>query len=45
MAKIRAYKIAEELGIDRNELVERAKALGIDVPSPMASLEDDVAAA
>jgi len=45
MAKIRAYKIAEELGIDRNELVDRAKALGIDVPSPMASLDDDVAAA
>ncbi|RIK98599.1 MAG: hypothetical protein DCC71_20915, partial [Proteobacteria bacterium] len=45
MAKIRAYKIAEELGIDRNELVERAKSLGIDVPSPMASLDEDVAAA
>jgi translation initiation factor IF-2 len=45
MAKIRAYKIAEELGMDRNELVERARALGIEVPGPMASLEDDVAAA
>jgi len=40
MAKIRAYKIAEELGIDKNELVEKAKALGIDLKSPMASLED-----
>ena len=31
MAKIRAYKLAEELGIDRNEFVERAAAaLGID---------------
>ncbi|MCU0667946.1 MAG: translation initiation factor IF-2 [Myxococcota bacterium] len=45
MAKIRAYKIAEELGIDRNEIVERAKSLGIDVPGPMASLDEDVAAA
>ncbi|HVP28158.1 MAG TPA: translation initiation factor IF-2 [Myxococcota bacterium] len=40
MAKTRAYKIAEELGIDKNELVEKAKALGIDLKSPMASLED-----
>jgi translation initiation factor IF-2 len=40
MAKIRAYKIAEELGIDRNELVEKARTLGIDLKSPMASLED-----
>jgi len=40
MAKIRAYKIAEELGIEKNELVEKAKALGIDLKSPMASLED-----
>jgi translation initiation factor IF-2 len=45
MAKIRAYKIAEELGIDRNELVDRAKSLGIEVSSPMASIDDDVAAA
>ena len=45
MAKIRAYKIAEELGIDRNEIVDRAKSLGIDVPGPMASLDEDVAAA
>src|SRR5215472_16471850 len=40
MAKIRAYKIAEELGMDRNELVEKARTLGIDLKSPMASLED-----
>jgi len=43
MAKIRAYKIAEELGIEKNELVEKAKALGIDLKSPMASLEDSEA--
>jgi translation initiation factor IF-2 len=40
MAKIRAYKIAEELGIDKNELVEKARVLGFDLKSPMASLED-----
>jgi hypothetical protein len=44
MAKIRAYKIAEELGLDRNDLVERAKSLGIEVPGPMASLDEDIAA-
>jgi len=44
MAKIRAYKIAEELGLERNDLVERAKSLGIEVPGPMASLDEDTAA-
>jgi translation initiation factor IF-2 len=43
MAKIRAYKIAEELGIDRNELVEKAKAFGFDLASAMTSLDEDVA--
>jgi len=40
MAKIRAYKIAEELGIEKNELVEKARALGVDVKNPMSALED-----
>jgi len=40
MAKIRAYKIAEELGIDRGELVDKAKAVGVELRSPMASLEE-----
>src|SRR3990172_5243157 len=40
MAKIRAYKIAEELGLDRNELVEKAATLGIELKSAMATLED-----
>ncbi len=43
MAKIRAYKIAEELGIDRNDFVEKAKSVGVDLASPMASVDDDVA--
>jgi translation initiation factor IF-2 len=40
MSKIRAYRLAEELGIDRNEFVARAGALGIEIKSAMASLED-----
>jgi len=41
MAKVRAYKIAEELGIDRNEFVAKAKELGVELRSAMVSLEDD----
>nr|ADI21989.1 translation initiation factor 2 (IF-2) [uncultured myxobacterium HF0200_01L06] len=37
--KIRAYKLAEELGIDRNEFVEKAKEAGIELRSAMAALE------
>jgi translation initiation factor IF-2 len=40
MTKIRAYKLAEELGIDRAEFVERAAALGIPLKSAMASLDE-----
>ena len=31
-AKVRAYKLAEELGIDRAEIVEKAKAVGVELP-------------
>jgi len=41
MAKIRAYKLAEELGIDRNEFVEQARQHGVDLKSAMASLEPE----
>ena len=40
MAKIRAYKLAEELGIDRNELVEKAHAVGVELKNPMAQLDE-----
>jgi translation initiation factor IF-2 len=40
MSKVRAYKIAEELGIDRAELVERARDVGIELKSAMATLDD-----
>ena len=41
MAKVRAYKLAEELGIDRNEIVEKAAAVGVELKSAMAALEPD----
>jgi translation initiation factor IF-2 len=37
---IRAYKLAEELGIDRVEFVAKAAELGVALKSPMASIED-----
>ena len=40
MAKIRAYKLAEELGIDRNEFVEQAAQHGVELKNAMASLEE-----
>ena len=41
MAKVRAYKLAEELGIDRNEFVEKAAVLGVELKSAMSALEPD----
>jgi translation initiation factor IF-2 len=43
MAKIRAYKIAEELGIDRNDLIDKAKAVGVELKSSMVQLEEEEA--
>ena len=43
MSKIRAYKLAEELEMDRNEFVEKAREHGIELRSPMASLDDEQA--
>ena len=43
MATIRAYRLAEELGIDRAEIVEKAEAVGIELKSAMAALDDDQA--
>ncbi len=39
--KIRAYKLAEELGIDRTEFVERALAFGIELKNAMAALDPE----
>jgi len=43
MAKIRAYKLAEELGIERAEIVDQAATVGIELKSPMSSLDEDAA--
>ena len=40
MATIRAYKLAEELGIDRHEIVDKAAEVGVEIKSAMASLDD-----
>jgi len=40
MAKIRAYKLAEELGIERNEFVEQAGTHGVELKNAMASLDE-----
>jgi translation initiation factor IF-2 len=41
MAKIRAYKLAEELKIEKTEFVEKVRALGIDLKGPTSALDDD----
>ncbi|MCR9096352.1 MAG: translation initiation factor IF-2 [bacterium] len=41
MAKIRAYKLAEELGIERNEFVEQAGTHGVELKNAMASLDEE----
>jgi translation initiation factor IF-2 len=43
MAKIRAYKLAEELGMDRAEFVDRAAEAGVELRSAMASIDVEVA--
>jgi translation initiation factor IF-2 len=43
MANIRAYKLAEELGIDRAAIVDRAAEVGIELKSPMAAVDDETA--
>ena len=41
MAKIRAYKLAEELGIERNEFVEQAGTHGVELKNAMGSLDEE----
>lgn len=43
MAKIRAYKLAEELGIEKQDFVEKAKALGVELKSAMSALTEEQA--
>jgi len=41
MAKIRAYKLAEELGLEKSDLVEKAAAFGVVLKSAMATVGDE----
>ena len=44
MAKVmRAYKLAEELGLTREDLIKKAAEVGIEIRNPMASLDEDQA--
>lgn len=43
MAKVRAYKIAEELGIERSDLVAKAAASGFELASAMVGLDEELA--
>ena len=41
MAKVRAYKLAEELGIERAEFMDKVRELGLEVRSHMAGLDEE----
>ncbi len=41
MAKIRAYKLAEELGLEKSDLVEKAETLGVVLKSAMATVGEE----
>ncbi len=41
MAKIRAYKLAEEFGLEREEFLEKAGELGIKLRTAMVSLDEE----
>jgi translation initiation factor IF-2 len=43
MAKVRAYKIAEELGLEGSEFLRRAKEAGFELKSHMVGLEEEQA--
>ena len=44
MAKgMRAYKLAEELGLTREDLIKKAAEIGIEIRNPMATIDDDQA--
>jgi translation initiation factor IF-2 len=40
MAKLRAYKLAEELKLESDDFLKKAKAIGIDLRSKMSSLDE-----
>jgi len=40
---MRAYKLAEELGLSREDLIKSAAELGIEIRNPMATIDEDQA--
>jgi len=43
MTKIRVYELAQKMGIDNKELMARLQAVGMDVKSHTASIEESEA--
>ncbi len=43
MSNVRAYKLAEELKLDREDFVKRARELGIEIRNAMSGLDDEQA--
>ena len=40
---MRAYKLAEELGLSREDLIKKAAEIGIEIRNPMATIDEDQA--
>jgi translation initiation factor IF-2 len=43
MAKIRVFQLASELGFDKNKLVTLCKENGLNIRTPLSSIDDDLA--
>ena len=43
LGKLKVHEIAKELGVSSKEVIEKAKAIGIEITSHLSSVEDDVA--
>src|SRR5262245_61477958 len=41
---MRAYALATELGLEREELIKKAAEIGIEIRNPMASLDEETVA-
>ncbi len=41
---MRAYKLAEELGLSREDLIKKAAEIGIEIRNPMATIDEEQAA-
>lgn len=41
MGKIKVYKLAKEMGITNNELIEKLKKIGVEVKSHLSVIEDE----